>query len=280
MIGDIDFIEKYMIETILHQQDIHQLLNEKKLLQTQEVQINTIQASNVDFVVMENTFSGKENSNSETALSKSVKENNLDSETKYVHAIKYKMSKAKERCMTYFQSLHSHLQILSKEDLKGTRIEHGFKREFMSLFESSGIESKVQDESSRSGNDTDTDNANIRLIYDEEPMAEFKPRTSMSNDVWTKRFKRCTTTSTEVPTTHMLIMTSMLEWESLFGPLFDEYFNGENQVVLKSSAITTVDASDKRQQQLDSTSSTSTLATTITADGNFDLYIYLFFSLF
>ncbi|GJU13786.1 hypothetical protein Tco_1136182 [Tanacetum coccineum] len=36
--------------------------------------------------------------------------------------------------MTYFRSLHSHLQILSKEDLKGTRIEHGFKRAFMSLF--------------------------------------------------------------------------------------------------------------------------------------------------
>ncbi|GKA25657.1 hypothetical protein Tco_0711766, partial [Tanacetum coccineum] len=36
------------------------------------------------------------------------------------------------------------------------------------------------------------------------------------------------------------------------------------------SAATTPDASDKRQQQLDPTSSTSTLATTITADGNFD----------
>ncbi|GJY66657.1 hypothetical protein Tco_0468895 [Tanacetum coccineum] len=54
-------------------------------------------------------------------------------------------------------------------------------------------------------------------------------------------------------------------------PLFDEYFNGENQVVLKSSAVTTTDASNKRQQQPDSTSSTSTLATTVTANGNFDL---------
>ncbi|GJU04917.1 hypothetical protein Tco_1121347, partial [Tanacetum coccineum] len=33
----------------------------------------------------------------------------------------------------------------------------------------------------------------------------------------------------------------------------------------------TADASDKRQQQPDSTSSTSTLATSVTADGNFDL---------
>ncbi|GJV52723.1 hypothetical protein Tco_1448464 [Tanacetum coccineum] len=61
------------------------------------------------------------------------------------------------------------------------------------------------------------------------------------------------------------------ELESLFGPFFDEYFNGENQVVSKSSAVTTADTSDKRQQQPDSTSSTSTLATSVTADGNFDL---------
>ncbi|GJR17518.1 hypothetical protein Tco_0966045 [Tanacetum coccineum] len=61
-----------------------------------------------------------------------------------------------------------------------------------------------------------------------------------------------------------------ISWISI-RPLFDEYFNGENQVVLKSSAVTTTDASNKRQQQPDSTSSTSTLATTVTANGNFDL---------
>ncbi|GJY74923.1 hypothetical protein Tco_0479354 [Tanacetum coccineum] len=193
---------------------------------------------------MENNSSRKENSSSETPYSKSVKESSLDSETKDVHAIKYKMSKAKERCMAYFLSLHSHLQVVSKEDLKGTRIEHGFKRVFMSLFgqddktftkytrievqdlrdtllqhmgnvkksiaertrhkrqydrrvnkrqmqtqeekvdmdkavdaslvvtESSGTESEVQDESSRSGNDTNADDADIKLVYDEEPMAE------------------------------------------------------------------------------------------------------------
>ncbi|GJW25855.1 hypothetical protein Tco_0039666 [Tanacetum coccineum] len=44
-----------------------------------------------------------------------------------------------------------------------------------------------------------------------------------------------------------------------------------NQVVSKSSAVPTADASDKRQQQPDSTSSTSTLAITVTTDGNFDL---------
>ncbi|GKB82230.1 hypothetical protein Tco_0949125 [Tanacetum coccineum] len=65
--------------------------------------------------------------------------------------------------------------------------------------------------------------------------------------------------------------TSLTELESLFSPLFDEYFNGENQIVSKSSVVTTADASDKRQQQPDSTSTTSTLATTDSVDGNFDL---------
>ncbi|GJV66610.1 hypothetical protein Tco_1482119 [Tanacetum coccineum] len=69
----------------------------------------------------------------------------------------------------------------------------------------------------------------------------------------------------------MIVMTFMIELESLFGHLFDEYSNGLNQVVSKSSAVTAADASDKRQQQPDSTSSTSTLATTVTTDGNFDL---------
>ncbi|GJY01676.1 hypothetical protein Tco_0359828 [Tanacetum coccineum] len=78
-----------------------------------------------------------------------------------------------------------------------------------------------------------------------------------------------TTVSTEVHQAAETVTTSN-ELDLLFGPLFDEYFNGENQVVLKSSAVTTTDASNKRQQP-DSTSSTSTLATTVTTNGNFDL---------
>ncbi|GKA05419.1 hypothetical protein Tco_0684539 [Tanacetum coccineum] len=78
--------------------------------------------------------------------------------------------------------------------------------------------------------------------------------------------------STEVHQAAETVTTSN-ELDLLFGPLFDEYFNGENQVVLKSSAVTTTDASNKRQQQPDSTSSTSTLATTVTANGNFNLIL-------
>ncbi|GJZ82476.1 hypothetical protein Tco_0647649 [Tanacetum coccineum] len=293
IIGDMDFIEKYMLETILHQQEIHKLVNKQKLL-IQEFQSNTIQELKVDTVVLENTYSGNENSNSESAFSKLVKESSLDSATKDVHAIKYKMSKAKERCVTYFQSLHSHLQVLSKEDLKGTCIEHGFKRAFMSLFgqdddtftstmflnfqkfidlqfsldydsqmtnkyfaeytgievkqfrdtllqhmgnvkkfvaertrhqrqydrrvnkrqmqmqeskvdtgkaldadlvvtESSGTESEVQDESNMSGNDTDTDDADIRPIYDEEPMAEYTEQCQIKSHMLDSLFENKTT---------------------------------------------------------------------------------------
>ncbi|GJW13597.1 gag-pol polyprotein [Tanacetum coccineum] len=108
-------------------------------MQTQEDHSTPIPALNVDslkvdLVVIQDTCSEKEDSNSETASSKLVKECSLNFETKDVHAIKYKMSKAKERCMAYFRSLHSHLQVLSKADLKGTHVEHGFRREFMSIF--------------------------------------------------------------------------------------------------------------------------------------------------
>ncbi|GKC99280.1 hypothetical protein Tco_1169555, partial [Tanacetum coccineum] len=40
------------------------------------------------------------------------------------------------------------------------------------VMESNGTESEVQDDNSRSGNDTDADDADIKPIYNEEPMAE------------------------------------------------------------------------------------------------------------
>ncbi|GKD70626.1 hypothetical protein Tco_1324716, partial [Tanacetum coccineum] len=139
MICNIDSIRKYILEITVHQQRTPQLLKQKKLMQTQDhsnpIPALNVDSSKVDLVVIQNTCSKKEDSNSEISSSKLVKECSLNSaETKDVHAIKYKMSKAKERCMEYFRSFNSHLQVLFKEDLKGTRIEHGFKRAFMSLF--------------------------------------------------------------------------------------------------------------------------------------------------
>ncbi|GJV95877.1 hypothetical protein Tco_1547454 [Tanacetum coccineum] len=42
--------------------------------------------------------------------------------------------KAKESCMVSFQQLHSHLKLLSNNNLNGTRTESGFKRAFATLF--------------------------------------------------------------------------------------------------------------------------------------------------
>nr|GEX75617.1 Gag-Pol polyprotein [Tanacetum cinerariifolium] len=234
MICTMDSIGKYMLEIILHQQRTPHLLKQKKLMQTQEDHSNPIRALNVDSlkvdsVVIQNPCSETEDSNSETASSKSVEESSLDSATKDVHAIKYKMSKAKERCMAYFRSLHSHLQVLFKEDLKGTRIEPGFKWAFILLFGQDadtftstmllnvdllqkqldkdefqedgsmtafwGVNNQFQKlidsqvtldydrqydrrvnkrlmQTQESKIDTDADDADIRPIYDEEPMAK------------------------------------------------------------------------------------------------------------
>nr|GEU66062.1 hypothetical protein [Tanacetum cinerariifolium] len=88
--------------------------------------------------------------------------------------------KAKESCMVSFRRLHSYLKLLSNNNLKGTRTECGFKRAFATLFGQDlktftgtiETESKEQDTSSRSGNDAHSDDADIRPIYYEEPMAE------------------------------------------------------------------------------------------------------------
>ncbi|GJX14317.1 retrovirus-related pol polyprotein from transposon TNT 1-94 [Tanacetum coccineum] len=64
-----------------------------------------------------------------------------------------------------------------------------------------------------------------------------------------------------VPIAEKIVTTSLKELEILFGPMFDEYFNGATEVVSKSSAITTADASDKLQQPNTTTSTSKIVAT-------------------
>ncbi|GJS98384.1 hypothetical protein Tco_0819554 [Tanacetum coccineum] len=99
----------------------------------------------------------------------------------------------------------------------------------------SRTDSTVQDDNNRSGNDTDADDADIRPIYDEEPMAEVQLTAECNIFAIGQQH-------TEQP------------------EIINEVLRLEN----------TTDASNKRQQQPDSTSSTSTLATTVTANGNFN----------
>ncbi|GKB83022.1 hypothetical protein Tco_0949917 [Tanacetum coccineum] len=90
MIGNMDFIKKYMIETILHEQEIQKQLNEKKMQPQESVRLIWEKALDDGLVVIE----------------------------------------------------------------------------------SSGTESRKQDTSSRSGNDTNVDDADIIPVYDKEPMVE------------------------------------------------------------------------------------------------------------
>ncbi|GJZ02194.1 hypothetical protein Tco_0520155 [Tanacetum coccineum] len=93
--------------------------------------------------------------------------------------------------------------------------------------------------------DVSADDDTEKMTFDYN-RSSLEPQCQMTFDK--NGFKPRTTMSTEVHQAAETVTTSN-ELDLLFGPLFDEYFNGENQVVLKSSAVTTTDASNKRQQQ-------------------------------
>ncbi|GJU09397.1 hypothetical protein Tco_1131793 [Tanacetum coccineum] len=92
ILKNFDFIEDYMLKTIIHAQMIQKILDDKKL-QIQECTVQEVKA--LDAI--------------------------LD-------------DKAQEHCMVSFRLLHSHLELLSNNDLKETRTEYGFKCAFATLF--------------------------------------------------------------------------------------------------------------------------------------------------
>ncbi|GJZ74753.1 hypothetical protein Tco_0639218 [Tanacetum coccineum] len=55
-------------------------------------------------------------------------------------------------------------------------------------------------------------------------------------------------------------VTTLNELDFLFSPMFDELLNGTTQVVSKSSAVTTTDAPNQRQQQHTNPSTSTTIA--------------------
>ncbi|GJZ96065.1 hypothetical protein Tco_0668399 [Tanacetum coccineum] len=164
MIGEIDFIKKYMIETILHEKEIEKRLKEK-LLQTQEVQTNMLKAVDASSVLSKEDLK-------DTRIEHGFKQAFMsifgqDDETftstiqmKNKYLVEYTGIEVKH----FKDTLLQHIE--SKVD-RGKALDAG-----LVVTESSVTESEVQDASSRSGNDTDTDDVDIRPIYDEEPMAE------------------------------------------------------------------------------------------------------------
>ncbi|GJV22872.1 hypothetical protein Tco_1375567 [Tanacetum coccineum] len=60
---------------------------------------------------------------------------NSNSQESELHQLQQMQDNAKENCMVSFRLLHSHLKVLSDNDLKGTRIKRRFKRVFVSHFD-------------------------------------------------------------------------------------------------------------------------------------------------
>nr|GEV44124.1 hypothetical protein [Tanacetum cinerariifolium] len=137
---------------------------------------------------------------------------NSNFQEKELQQLQQMQDKAKESCMVSFRLLHSHLKALSNNDLKGTCIEGGFERAFATLFNqdfqsfTGSVERRVYDRmmlskkrkdnsskafdvglvvtesneteserhvlSSRSRNDTHTDDADINSVNDKQSMAK------------------------------------------------------------------------------------------------------------
>ncbi|GJS43092.1 hypothetical protein Tco_0568135 [Tanacetum coccineum] len=92
-----------------------------------------------------------------------------DSEIQQMQLIQ---DKSKESCMVSFQRLHSHSVLLSKQRLKRSRNEEGFKRAFahsfgQDLIKRAGYKQQIP------GNDAHVVDADIRTIMLKSLMAEY-----------------------------------------------------------------------------------------------------------
>ncbi|GKD25266.1 hypothetical protein Tco_1231480 [Tanacetum coccineum] len=177
MICNMDSIGKYLLEIINN--ELHNYCNKR--------------------IVIQNTCSEKEDINSETASNKSVKESSLDSATKEFtldydsqmtdkYFAEYTGIEVKQFRDTLLQLMGNVKKSVSKRTRHQRQYDRRVNKRQMQtqeskidtskavnddlvVTESNGTESEVQDDN-RSGNDTDADDADIRPIYDEEPMAE------------------------------------------------------------------------------------------------------------
>ncbi|GJR38060.1 hypothetical protein Tco_1213744 [Tanacetum coccineum] len=206
MIHDMDSIEKYMLQIILHQQETQQLLNQKKLLNTQEDQSNTLQALKVDSVILskedlngariehgfkwafmsligpdDDTFTSKMFLNI-YQLQKQLDKDELQEDRSIGIEIKQLRDMLLQHMGNVKKSVVERTRHQRQYDIKvnkrqmqmqESKIDTGKALDANSIVtQSSGTKSEVQDDSSRSGNDIDADDAGIIRLYDEEPMAE------------------------------------------------------------------------------------------------------------
>ncbi|GJY30597.1 hypothetical protein Tco_0414092 [Tanacetum coccineum] len=84
MIHDIDVIEMYLIEEILHEHEIEKILK----LQSKDVHINLVQALDASLVVTKSSETESKNSSSETIFSKSMNERQMQMQEGNVDTVK------------------------------------------------------------------------------------------------------------------------------------------------------------------------------------------------
>ncbi|GJR52713.1 hypothetical protein Tco_1403234 [Tanacetum coccineum] len=181
---DLDLLENHLTKEIISQTDCKTTLT--KLRTTFENAFNS-ELKELDLVVI-NTCSKKEDTNSETASSKSFSLD-YDSQITNKYFVEYTGIEVK-----YFKdTLLQHMGNVKKSIAERTRHQRHYDRRVnnrqmqtqvskidtgkavdvdLVVTKSSGTESEVQDDSSRSRNDTYTEDTNIRPIYDKEPMTE------------------------------------------------------------------------------------------------------------
>ncbi|GJV26689.1 hypothetical protein Tco_1383137 [Tanacetum coccineum] len=142
MISDMDFIKKYTLETTLHQQEIQKLLTEKKLLQM------------TDKYFAEYT---------------GIKVKNFrDTLLQHMSNVKKFVAERTNHKRLYDRRVNKRQMQMQKSKVDTRKaLDAG-----LVIIESSETKSEVQGTSSRSGNDTNTDDVDIRPIYDKEPMAQ------------------------------------------------------------------------------------------------------------
>ncbi|GJR12136.1 hypothetical protein Tco_0794788 [Tanacetum coccineum] len=185
---DLDLLEQHLTKYILSQTDCKTILT--KLRTTFENAFNSefkermqkyirfdaqsfkdamislnVDSLKVDLVAIQNTCSKKEDNNSETASSKSVKESSLDSAKK-----DFTLDYDSQVTDNYFAE-YTGIKVKQFRDTL-LQLMDNVKKSVSERTQSNGTESEVQDDNSRSGNDIDADDADIRPIYDEEPMVE------------------------------------------------------------------------------------------------------------
>ncbi|GJR24735.1 retrovirus-related pol polyprotein from transposon TNT 1-94 [Tanacetum coccineum] len=145
----LDILEKFIDKRVLKYGELQMKENEVKAIKETEKRLNEaiLHEHEIEKIVMEDKCYRKENRSSETAFSKSVDERQMQMQEGKVDT--------------------------------GKALDAG-----LVVTERNGTESGMQDTNSRSGNDVDVVNANIRSVYDKEPMAkitELKARLQAKN---------------------------------------------------------------------------------------------------